>query len=129
VFAGEINHLIIDGRGHQHWVSPDALSADFSDCTLKDSSITGYHLQGVGLPEQTDLMVVGRYPVALRRAAAWLAGQGRGQEVHQVLGMIEHYLKAPGADDTDWCFDLHGIGDPDLELILGQALQHARGAV
>lgn len=128
VFRGETDTLLVDGRGHRYPVSPRAFSADFSQAIFTDSSITGYALDRTRLPDQKDLFVVRHYPAVYRRAYTWLREQ-TDEAAQLALELIEQDLKAPGADDSDACFDLRGIGDPDVELAMRRALEFAQTAV
>lgn len=126
VFRGKLSTLAIDGRGHRYPVDPAAISADFSNATVHEFYIQGYHLDRVQLPPQPDLMVVHRYPAALRQAAAWLKRPDATEAERRWSGAFDYALGAPGSEDSDYCFDLNGYGDPELIEAVHQALGHAQ---
>lgn len=125
VFRGPTNGLIIDCRSHRYPVSPHAFSADFSQATFNGSHIVGYRLDQVQLPEQDDLLVVRNYPSIYRRALAWLSDQ-IDNGASDARWHLEYALKAPGTEESDACFDLHGFHDPELERALRRAIEYAQ---
>ncbi len=125
-FRGELNTLLIDGRGHRYPVDPSAISADFSDAVFNDSSIEGYHLDKVHLPRQDGLIVLHCYPRVLRAAAAWLRRPEATESECRWAGAFDYTLGAPGAEDTDYCYDLNGYDDPEVIAVVTRALAHAQ---
>ncbi|WP_157683123.1 pentapeptide repeat-containing protein [Microlunatus soli] len=125
-FRGPAREMIIDGRGHRYPVSPSAFSADFSQAEFTDVSITGYVLDRVKLPDQAGLFVARHYPAVYRRAAAWLSSQPNDASAQGALAYLEYALKAPGAEDSDACFDLRGFDEPELEATMRRAFECAQ---
>ncbi len=126
-FRGELNSLVIDGRGHRHRVDPSAFFADFSQAVFRNCSIIGYHLDNVVLPAQDDLVVLRRYPGLLRAARDWLLRPDATELERRTAGILDYPLKAPGTEDSDYCFDLNGFDDPDTIAVLGRAFAHVQG--
>ena len=127
-FTGQLSTLAIDGRGHRYPVDPSAISANFRNASVREFSIMGYRLDRVHLPRQEDIVVLHRYPTVLRSAAAWLKRPDATEAERRWSGMFDYTLGAPGAEDSDYCFDLNGYGDPELIAVAGRALAHAHGA-
>jgi uncharacterized protein YjbI with pentapeptide repeats len=125
-FRGPANGLIVDGRGHRYPVSPGALAADFSQAEFTDVSITGYVLDRVKLPDQDGLFIARHYPAVYRNAIGWLAAQVDDDAAQGALAYLEYALNAPGAEDSDACFDLRGVNDPELEAAMRRAFEHAQ---
>jgi uncharacterized protein YjbI with pentapeptide repeats len=128
-FRGELGTLVIAGRGHRYPVDPAALSADFRDAKLREFSIEGYKINKVRLPPQDDIVVVHNYPSVLRLAAAWLRRPGATEAERRHAGVFDYRLKAPGAEDSDYCSALNGYGDPETTDVVARALAHAQQAV
>jgi uncharacterized protein YjbI with pentapeptide repeats len=124
-FRGEWDSLLIAGHGHRYPVSPSGFSVDFSQATFNDSSITGYQLGRTKLPDQDDLIIIPAYPPVLRRAVDWLNTHATSDAENRARAMLQRRVEAPGADDSDLCFDLPGINDCALEDALRTALEHA----
>lgn len=127
-FRGTLDSLILNGCGHQYPVSPSALSADFRESVFCDTSITGYRLDQVQLPNQADLVVVHRYPQALRDAAAWLGQQAATEAERRSVLLLQGWVKAAGSEDSDLCFDLVSLGDQAIVDAVGRALNHTQRA-
>jgi len=62
----------------------------------------------------------------MREAARLLAG-AEGAIEERVLAMFETRLKAPGADDSDWYFNLNALASErdDIRLCLDDVLSRA----
>ena len=126
-FRGELRTLSIDGRGHRFPVDPADISADFSDATVREFSIQGYRLDRVRLPAQDDVVVLHHYPAALRAAADWLTPSDATEAERRHAGVFDYTLRAPGAEDSDYCFDLNGFDDAETTAVVGRALKQSRG--
>ena len=59
-------------------------------------------------------------------AAGWLAAQVNDDAAKEALAYLEYALRAPGAEDSDACFDLRGLNDPELESAMRRAFEHAQ---
>lgn len=116
-FSGKLAILAIDGRGHQRPVDPAALRADFRDARLVNSMIIGYRLNDNDLPKQADLLVLHRYPKAIRAARTCLSGSD-SPAASRARGLIDYLLKAPGQEDSDLCLDLDSLGDETARVLL-----------
>lgn len=128
-FRGELDSLLIDGRGHRYPVDPSAFSADFRAATLRNSSITGYRLDEVSLPDQPDLAVIRHYPTALRSAVAWLGRSGATESEVRLGRIYERALISHGAEDSDYCYDIGGYDNPSLTEAATRALTHVQGSI
>ncbi|WP_375504176.1 pentapeptide repeat-containing protein [uncultured Jatrophihabitans sp.] len=125
-FRGKLDTLLIDGRGLSQPVSPSAFSADFREAVFSDSSITGYVLDRVLLPEQADLVVVRRYPEAFRVAAARLSERAGTEVERRVVAFLEGWAQPPGAEESDCCFDLGPLEGAE-NAGFNEALERALG--
>jgi uncharacterized protein YjbI with pentapeptide repeats len=125
VFSGVLDTLLVIGRGLQHPVLPSMFSADFSRAVFEDSKIEGYSLERVKLPQQSDLLVVRRYPAAARRASAWLADRAQTPAEQQALHLVRYWATAPAPEDGDLCLDLGERDDPERADALRRAFAHA----
>ena len=114
VFRGQLGTLAIDGRGHRYPIDPSAISADFGDAVVREFYIQGYRLDQVRLPKQEDIVVLHHYPSVLRAAAEWLKRPDATESELRWSGAFDYFLNAPGAENSDYCFDLNGYGDPEL---------------
>lgn len=123
---GTCQTLVIDGRGHRYPVDPAAFSMDFSDTVLTEFHIEGYRLNHLRLPDQDDLVLVKHYPSVLRAAAGWLRRPEATEAEQRVARMYDHTLKAPGAEDSDYCVALNGYGNPETASIIRAALRQAQ---
>jgi len=124
-FRGDFESLLIDGRGYRWAVDPRAFSADFSRATFTDSHIVGYSLDRVRLPNQSDLIVIHSYQPVLQKAVHWLAEHATSEAEGTARDILEMWIKPPGSDLADTCFDLRGI-DPAIGEGVRRALSHAR---
>ena len=128
VFRGQLGTLAIDGRGHRYPIDPSAISADFGDAVVREFYIQGYRLDQVRLPKQEDIVVLHHYPSVLRAAAEWLKRPDATESELRWSGAFDYFLKAPGAENSDYCFDLNGYGDPELITAVSRAIEHAQSA-
>ena len=126
VFTGELNTLLIDGRGHRYPVDPSSFSADFTRAVFTDSSILGYRLDKVRLPEQQGLLVIHQWPTTLRAAVTWLRRDEATEPEQRLAKIYERMLTSPGenAANSDYCYDAKGYGDPALTEAAFRAIQH-----
>ena len=104
VFMGPLSDVIIDGRR----AKPE-LSADFSDSIFCNSQIIGYSLQRAILPQQNDLRLLRDYPGVVRASLDALSNPTTplAERAAKILSWL---VKSPGAEDSDWCFDISSFG-------------------
>lgn len=135
--------IIGDTIGGVTWESLDLSGAQLDqlrisasqiiDCCFDRASmtalITGYRIDRVSLPQQPNLAVIRRYPSVLRSAIAWLRRPEASGDDGRLASIYERSLISHGAEDSDYCYDLGGYGNPALTEAATHALIQVQGSI